>query len=64
MSFYILPTHARYSRELPEMLYLLHALVGDGTRSSKRLQELFELKEVEMQAYMRTLSKMISDYSL
>ena len=43
---------------------MLHALVGDGTkRSSKRLKEIFKLKEVEMRAYMCKLLKMVSDYS-
>ena len=54
----------RYSRELQETPYQLHALVGDGTRrSSKRLKELFKLKQVEMRAYMRTLLKMMPGYS-
>ena len=58
-------TRARYSRELPETPYLLHTLVGDGTtrRSSKRLKELFKLKEVEMRTYMRTLLEMMSEYN-
>ena len=57
-------TRTRYSRELPETPYLLHALVGEGTGEvKKRLKEMFKLKELEMRAYMRTLLQMMSDYS-
>ena len=54
-------THARYSREISQMPYLLHALVGDGNQ--EKFKVLFKLKEVEMRAYMHTLLKMMSDYN-